>query len=303
MDLLVLYTDRRTDDFQQLERRLSSLEITSHGLPVASHWSVNDSEDVLFQLKEHSHYLFLLGEDELAHPMFIFASGYFLALGERSFIWESGKASFPGFWGNTIFISRALDDLLARLIAEKQRWKDFLERLEAKGQLLERGFEVTPSALFETVEKGDTTSVELFLKAGFTPDQTNKKGVSLLGLAIRFSHLSVLRLLLQWGADINLRSRDRDNTPVMDAAAEGHLEMLQELIQKGADLAGQSRNGQNALVLAIGKGADAVSRVLLEAGADPFVDDKLGMSALKYAQMFGRKEIVEMVSTMYPGRM
>jgi hypothetical protein len=32
------------------------------------------------------------------------------------------------------------------------------------------------------------------------------------------------------------------------------------------------------------------------------MDDKLGMSALKYAQMFGRKDIVGRIAELYPDK-
>ena len=124
----------------------------------------------------------------------------------------------------------------------------------------------------------------------------------MLGLAVRANHLGVMRLLADRGADVNARSRDRENTPLMDAAAEGSADMVGELIGRGADLSGLSRNGQGALVLAIGKGAQDVASLLLDAGADPFVPDKLGMNACQYAQLLGRKEFLDRVAGLYPGR-
>jgi len=192
--------------------------------------------------------------------------------------------------------------LVNALETESARWTLFLARLAAKGQLVERGLEATNTAFLEAVEKGDSTSCELFLKAGFSPDLANKKGVPVLCLAVRAAHLGIVRLLVDGGADINLRSKDRDNTPLMDAAAEGLIDIVKDLLGRGADLAGLSRNGQNALVLAIGKGDQAIAGVLLDAGADPFVADKLGMNAYQYAQMLGRKEFAALVADRFPDR-
>jgi ankyrin repeat protein len=88
----------------------------------------------------------------------------------------------------------------------------------------------------------------------------------------------------------------------MDASAEGLTDMVQELIRRGADLSGLSRNGQNALVLAIGKGAQDIAAILLDAGADPFVADKLGMNACQYAQLLGRKEFQALVQSKFPDK-
>ncbi len=302
MHVLILFSTTRTDDFRNLEIGLGQSNISLQGMPFSQHWKLADAAETLAQLKKCTHYLFLVSREDLQHPLFLFSCGYCLALAERSFIWDPDNLGFPDSWKEALPVTMALDELLVVLSTEKTRWQNALVRMQAKELLVDRGFDVTPTALAETVEKGEVSSVELFLKAGFDVNSSNRKGVTLLGLAIRFNHLNVVRMLLSWGADINLKSRDRDNTPLMDAAAEGHLEMLQELIHLGADLAGQSRNGQNALVLAIGKGADAVCRILLDAGADPFMDDKLGMSALKYAQMFGRKDIVGRIAELYPDK-
>jgi len=300
VDLLVVYADSRRQLYADLEKHLSTEGMAHRALRLPLHWDLNESAALLTRLQQHSHFLFLVGDDQNRHPLLVFCVGYCLSLAERTYVLAPLSAEDSGGWESQFPVSTSLEALMERLRAETLVWAARLEREAAHHQLIEQGFEVTNSAFWETVERGDTGSVELFLKAGFSANSTNKKGVTMLCLSVRFSHFAVLRLLLAWGGDINRKSADRDNTPLMDASAEGHVEMVQELVDRGADLAGQSRNGQNALVLAIGKGADAVAKVLLAAGSDPFAEDKLGMSAQKYAQLFGRKEILELMNQMRP---
>lgn len=302
MDLLILYSDTKKGELVSLATLLHEKGIHFHPLALPNSWSVGASEDLLHYLKDNTHWLFLVNRADLAHPAFLFSAGYCLAVHERSYILDVEGALVPGYWKTMITVCPDFPSLVQTLEAERQRWSVFLTRLEAKGKLVERGLEVSNTAFLEAVEKGDQGSCELFLQAGFSPDLANKKGVNVLCLAVRSVHLGVVRQLLDRGADVNLRSKDRDNSPLMDAAAEGLLDIVRELIHRGADLSGVSRNGQNALVLAIGKGAQDIAGILLDAGADPFLADKLGMNACQYAQLLGRHEFLARVQAKYPDR-
>jgi hypothetical protein len=302
LELLIVYSETKKGELVSLASLLHQKGIRFHPLALPSRWGIQDSEDLLHYLKDFNHWLFLLGPDDLANPAFLFASGYCVAIHERCYLLDPEGGLLPGYWKTLLNVCPDFPTLVETLDAERARWAQFLQRLEAKGKLVERGLEVTNSVFIEAVEKGDQASCDLFLQAGFSPDLTNKKGVSILCLAVRAAHLGVVRLLLDGGADVNLRSRDRDNSPLMDAAAEGLTDIVRELLARGADLAGLSRNGQSALVLAIGKGAQDVALILLEAGADPFVADKLGMNACQYAQLLGRQDFLGQVAARYPGK-
>ena len=302
MDLLIVYSDGKKGQLVSLATLLHQKGIQFHPLPLPHAWDIHDSEDLVHYLKDHTHWLFLVSSDDLDNPTFLFASGYCVSVRERCYFLDTEGGLVPAYWKNLFTVCPDFSSLVQTLEAERQRWELFLSRLEAKGHLVERGQEVSNTSFIEAVEKGDVGSSELFLRAGFSPDLNNKKGVSVLCLAVRASHFGVVRILLDHGADVNLRSRDRDNTPLMDAAAEGNLEMVKELLARGSDLSGLSRNGQNSLVLAIGKGAQDVAQVLLDAGSDPFVQDKLGMNACQYAQLLGRSEFLARVLERYPGK-
>jgi hypothetical protein len=300
--LFIVYSESKKGELLSLATLLHEKDIRFQPWALPERFGAQDSDDLMHSLKAHTHWVFLVAASDNGHPAYLFAAGYCLALHERCYILDPEGTLVPGSWKSSINVAPDFASLVESLEAERVRWGQFLLRLEAKGRLVERGLEVSNTAFIDAVRQGDQTSCELFLDAGFAPDLTDKKGVSLLCLAVRSSHMGVLKLLLDAGADVNLRSRDRDNSPVMDAAAEGQTEIVSELLRRGADLGGVSRNGQNALVLAIGKGAQDVAALLLEAGGDPFVADKLGMNACQYAQMLGRTEFLELVRTRFPGR-
>lgn len=296
-----MYSETKQGELLSLATLLHEKEIRFHPWALPNQWQVQDSEDLVHSLKTNTHWLFLVASEDRSNPAFVFATGYCLAVEERCYLFDPEGGLAPGFWKSLLTVCPDFPSLVQCLEVERQRWSLLLSRQEAQRRLVERGLEGTNTAFLDAVVQGDLGSCELFLKAGFSPDLTDKKGVSVLCLAVRSSHLGVLRLLIDAGADVNLRSRDRDNSPLMDAAAEGLTDIVRELINRGADLKGVSRNGQNVLVLAIGKGAQDVAALLLEAGADPFVGDKLGMNACQYAQLLGRKDFLAQVAERYPG--
>jgi hypothetical protein len=59
-------------------------------------------------------------------------------------------------------------------------------------------------------------------------------------------HIEISRLLLQNGADVNLKSND-GFTPLHWAASHGHIDILHLLVENGADLEAQEDNGWRAL--------------------------------------------------------
>jgi hypothetical protein len=297
LELLIVHSKSRTDELALLRSALAGRRIATDAFVLPPSWDITHAEAFAVALRTHSHWLLAPSTEERTHPAFLFAAGFGAGTGERCTVFDTvpyGAGLFPSFQDAAA--------LVEAFSAERVRWEQVLARRVARDALAEKGLDVSVSGFFEAAQIGDIANCRLYLESGFSPDLPDKKGVSVLGRAVRAGHLAVARLLLESGADINHRSRDRDNTPLMDAAAEGQTDLVAELLARGAELAGVSRNGQNALVLAIGKGAEEAAALLLHAGADPFVADKLGSDAVQYAQLLGRKTFLELVKEKFPER-
>jgi hypothetical protein len=292
LTVVVFYSEDRKGDLLSLGTLLYEKNISFKALVLPLGWSIFDSEDLLFQLKSYSHSLFLVSSAFTDHPFFIFAVAYCLGAHEKTFLLDSDGGTFPEFWQRRFTVSRSFAEFIQILWEEKERWEESLQRSAAKVSLSERGVEVSNSGYLEAVISGDATSVELFLKAGFSPDHLDRSGVPVLILAVRNSHFTIVRLLLDFGASVDIKARDRETTALMDAASLGNGAMVQELIERGCDLDSQSKDGQTALTLAVGKGDDQCALLLLDAGANPHLKDKLGMSAYKYAILFSRQQLL-----------
>ena len=78
---------------------------------------------------------------------------------------------------------------------------------------------------------------------------------------------SVVRLLLEHGADINVRT-DGGRTPLHTASYRGALEVVRVLLEHGADVEVKTNDGHTALQFADGEGRDKVVELLREYGAE-----------------------------------
>ncbi|GBU28778.1 ankyrin domain-containing protein [Treponema sp. R8-4-B8] len=168
------------------------------------------------------------------------------------------------------------------------------ETNHARQTLLDMGISVTNDSLSQCVAEDKAEEVSLFLAAGFSPDTKDKKGVPLISIAARNGQLNTLELLLKSGAQVNLIAEDRGSTALFDSALEKNKDMVKILIEAGADVNIQSKDGQTALVVVVGAGDEAIVEMLVKAGADPDIKDALGVSARKYATIFGNKNMLAM---------
>ena len=102
-------------------------------------------------------------------------------------------------------------------------------------------------------------------------------------------------MILELGADLNASSDDRGYTAVMDAVWRGNEKITKYLIEKGADLNTINKEGQTNLILAVGASRESLVKLLAENGADPDIKDTMGMSAYNYATLFRKDKLVEIL--------
>ena len=92
--------------------------------------------------------------------------------------------------------------------------------------------------LQQKINKDDFTNLESLLKKGENPNTTNHNGYSLLYEAAYVGNLDAAKLLIKYGADVDLAA-DSDScsrTPLIEALKYRHLNVALLLAQNGADL-------------------------------------------------------------------
>jgi len=117
-------------------------------------------------------------------------------------------------------------------------------------------------------------------------DSLGGSGLTPLHVACnRLDNSGVIQVLLQAGADPNLRSHD--GTTALFGAIRFQQEpaLLQTLLEAGADVNASCDNGETPLMYAARfYDRPYVLRLLLEAGADPAARNANGWTALDYAE-------------------
>lgn len=106
---------------------------------------------------------------------------------------------------------------------------------------------------------------EYLIKAGapINSQSRNELATTPMHSAVWGGHTKIIQLLLQSGADPNVREQG-DHSPLHVAAQNGNLEIINALIYGGADLDAKSKDGKIPLDLALEAGHREAARLLQE---------------------------------------
>lgn len=179
---------------------------------------------------------------------------------------------------------------------------------------------------FAAIKQDDGGAVTALLQRGFDPNTTSPEGQPGLYLALREGSLRAAEALVDWPqANVELRN-GQDESPLMMAALKGQLRMVRLLIARGADvnkpgwaplhyaatgghleimevllenhafIDAESPNGTTPLMMAAFYGTPAAVQLLLEAGADTAMKNKLGLTAIDFARRGNRPDAERLIS-------
>lgn len=94
---------------------------------------------------------------------------------------------------------------------------------------------------------------------------------------------------------IILNSKDeRGSTPLVLACYYNNIEVVEYLIQVVDDINGVTKDGSPLMAAAV-KGYNSIAQLLLDAGADPNVEDMNKTTALHYAAMFKNHKLAQLL--------
>lgn len=276
--------------------------ITSHSVDVVYYeteriWDKNFYKNPLTLLNKISHMLFIYSSDETNLSAFVFLSGYCLGKGIRVLVLETDtKLTLPENCSHLgVFLQP--ESFEEFFITEKSRFFDEDKKELAKAELLARGISCYEENFIVIVNSGDAEAVKLFIEAGFSASALDSKGIPLLSHAVRSQFPEIVDMLLDAGADINVLSGDRGYSPLMDAVQKSDVAMVELLLRRGANTELISKDGQTALILCAGRGDVQMAKILIANGSNPSVSDHLGMSAIKYANLFKNEKMIELFNT------
>jgi ankyrin repeat protein len=110
--------------------------------------------------------------------------------------------------------------------------------------------------------------MKLLTQGGADLDGIDRKGYTPLNRALANGHEAVERLLIDKGADVNVRTPDFYRyTALICALQNGHEAVAGLLIDKGADVNAHNKHGWTAFIWASENGHKAVAQLLIDKGA------------------------------------
>ncbi|XP_073810420.1 KN motif and ankyrin repeat domain-containing protein 4 isoform X2 [Danio rerio] len=157
-------------------------------------------------------------------------------------------------------------------------------------------------ALHYSVSHSNFTVVKLLLDTGLCEvDHQNKAGYTAIMLAALTAtenpeDMEVAQQLLRMGK-INARASQSGQTALMLAVSHGRATMVQVLLDSGAEVNLQDRDGSTALMCACEHGHTEIAKILLERpDCDLTLTDKDGHTALSVAMKASHTEIIDLLN-------
>jgi uncharacterized protein len=151
------------------------------------------------------------------------------------------------------------------------------------------------TALHLAAVAGRADSCELLLaRADSSIHAKNENGWTALMHAAARGYLDGVQLLLQHGADVNVRDA-KDRRPLFAACKCNDADVAACLIEAGADVNAVDSDAECALLAAVQSNSSALVRLLLDSGADIKATGLAGHNALFRAVTFGHVPMMEIL--------
>jgi len=143
--------------------------------------------------------------------------------------------------------------------------------------------------------RGSVEIIDLLFTQGADPNKRGSDQRTALQYAAEKNHIDAAKRLLAYGADIDAFDSGR-LTPLIMAASRGYTDLGLLFIEKGADVNIQHVQGWTALIDAAAHNDVKLVNALLEAGAKRDLKANNGLRAIDYAEQYGFKNMVEILS-------
>ena len=172
---------------------------------------------------------------------------------------------------------------------------------EAVRKLLDAGAAVdvrhgdyTP--LMAAARLGNFRTVQLLLDHGANVNAATRDGQTPLVLAANCAHMEAMELLVSHGADVDVC--DLYGPVIVRAARNGHSKVVENLVLHGANVNAVGKyNGFTALMWAAHNGNLALSKLLVQRGADVGATNMFGETALQWARMRQNSDVVRFLES------
>ena len=150
--------------------------------------------------------------------------------------------------------------------------------------------------LHNGAKRGDIAMLDEALAAGAPVDQPNENGDSALMLAIYKRNVPTARHILDYGPDINFANKKNGTTPLLATVIWDYQEMTEfreHLLEAGADPNVSTKSGMTPLMRSLWHNPTTPLKQLIEYGADLNARDAKGRTVLRRAIEEGKLETAD----------
>ncbi|AFM25166.1 ankyrin repeat domain-containing protein [Desulfomonile tiedjei] len=147
--------------------------------------------------------------------------------------------------------------------------------------------------LIEAAQKGDLKRVQDLLNKGCDVETKNRDGITALMAAAFNNHLEIMKLLLEWEANVNVMANGV--SLLMVSSTMGQTPVVQLLLEWEADANAKDSSGVTSLMAASYEGHFDIVKLLIENRADIHAKSKDGDTALLAATTKGHTKIMELL--------
>jgi len=168
--------------------------------------------------------------------------------------------------------------------------------------LLDRGTDVDIAAGYSHMtplclayQRGHLEVMQLLLDYGTNVDVRYRRSGLISHYASSEGNTEVVRLLMQYKADVNAIFPSYNGTPLHLASICGHEKVVMVLLEHGASVNALDKNGRTSLYVAAHDGRLPVVRLLLRHGADVHIQAEDGQNPLDAAISCGYTEVAQLL--------
>jgi len=172
--------------------------------------------------------------------------------------------------------------------ARQGNLKDVRRQLAWGVNVNERHFFTRDTILIEAADNGHLNVVKLLIEKGADVNLKGEAWYGPLHAAAAKGHIEVVKILLENGADVNIFHQ---NKPLHYAAMNGHIEVARILLAHGADINAKGTDEAAPLHTAVSNNRLAMLKWLLSQGANVNPRAAYGCTPLHFAAFGNNVEI------------
>ncbi len=148
--------------------------------------------------------------------------------------------------------------------------------------------------LSEAMKNGEYMLAEQLIENGANMNALNEQGLTPLQESIFRKDRKAARLLILWGANVNVNSGPQNYSPLHLAVLSADADLVWALLIAGADPNLTDSNDETPIFLAVRAGDKQVAEALIARGARINIEGPLGQYPLHIAARYGYTNLVRL---------